>query len=85
MSSLGTIGLVHGGGDAPGLNAVTRAVVRATYYRYGGKVIGSFDGFDGFIWPEKSKELTPFQVRGILPRGERSWALPAAAIPSGTR
>ena len=69
MSTLGTIGLVNGGGDAPGLNAVTRAVVRTTYYKYGGKVIGSFDGFDGFIWPEKSKELTPFQVRGILPRG----------------
>jgi len=69
MSTLGTIGLVNGGGDAPGLNAVTRAVVRTTYYQYGGRVMGSFDGFDGFIWPEKSKELTPFQVRGILPRG----------------
>jgi 6-phosphofructokinase 1 len=69
MSTLGTIGLVNGGGDAPGLNAVTRAVVRTTYYQYGGKVLGSFDGFDGFIWPEKSKELTPFQVRGILSRG----------------
>jgi 6-phosphofructokinase 1 len=69
MSTLGTIGLVNGGGDAPGLNAVTRAVVRTTYYQYGGRVIGSFDGFDGFIWPAKSKELTPFEVRGILPRG----------------
>ncbi len=69
MSTLGTIGLVNGGGDAPGLNAVTRAVVRTTYYQYGGKVLGSFDGFDGFLWPEKSKELTPRDVRGILPRG----------------
>jgi phosphofructokinase-like protein len=69
VSTLGTIGLVNGGGDAPGLNAVTRAVVRTTYYRYGGKVFGSFDGFDGLIWPEKGKELTPFDVRGILARG----------------
>jgi 6-phosphofructokinase 1 len=44
-------------------------VVRTTYYRYGGKVFGSFDGFDGLIWPEKGKELTPFHVRGILARG----------------
>lgn len=69
MSTLGTIGLLNGGGDCPGLNAVTRAVVRTAYYRYGGKVIGIFDGFDGLIWPEKSKELTPQSVRGILPRG----------------
>jgi 6-phosphofructokinase 1 len=69
MSTLGTIGLVNGGGDAPGLNAVIRAVVRTTYNRYGGKVFGSFGGYDGLIWPEKGKELTPFMVRGILPRG----------------
>jgi 6-phosphofructokinase 1 len=69
MSTLGKIGLLNGGGDCPGLNAVIRAVVRTTYYRYGGIVIGVFDGFDGLIWPEKSKELAPSQIRGILPRG----------------
>jgi 6-phosphofructokinase 1 len=69
MGQLGKIGLLNGGGDCPGLNAVTRAVVRTTYLRYGGKVIGIFDGFDGLIWPEKSKELGPGQIRGILPRG----------------
>lgn len=69
MPTLGKIGILNGGGDAPGLNAVTRAVVRTAYYRYGSKVIGIFDGFDGLIWPEKSKELTPYHVRGILPRG----------------
>ncbi len=69
MSTLGRIGILNGGGDAPGLNAVTRAVVRTTYYRYGGKVIGIFEGFDGLIWPEKSKELSPHHVRGILHRG----------------
>src|SRR3972149_3600516 len=69
MGTLGTSGLLNGGGDCPGLNAVTRAVVRTTYFRYGGKVLGIFDGFDGLIWPEKSKELAPNQIRGILPRG----------------
>ncbi len=69
MTTLGTIGIMNGGGDAPGLNAVTRAVVRAAHYRYGGKVIGIFDGYDGLIWPEKTKELTPFHVRGLLTRG----------------
>ncbi len=69
MAALGTIGLVNGGGDCPGLNAVIRAVVRAADFRYGGKVIGIFDGFDGLIWPEKTKELTSFHTRGILPRG----------------
>lgn len=69
MGTLGKIGLLNGGGDCPGLNAVTRAVVRTACFRYGGKVIGIFDGFDGLIWPEKSKELSPSQIRGILPRG----------------
>src|SRR5713226_8452234 len=69
MNTFGKIGLVNGGGDCPGLNAVIRAVVRATHYQYSGKVVGIFDGFDGLIWPEKSKELTPYQTRGILPRG----------------
>ncbi len=66
---LGKIGLLNGGGDCPGLNAVIRAVVRTAHYQYGRQVIGIFDGFDGLIWPEKSKELTPFHTRGILPRG----------------
>ncbi len=68
-NTIGIIGLVNGGGDCPGLNAVTRAVVRTAYYRYGGKVIGIFDGFDGLIWPEKSKEFGPTQVRGLLHLG----------------
>lgn len=69
MDTLGKVGLLNGGGDCPGLNAVTRAVVRTVYNQYKGQVIGIFDGFDGLIWPEKSKELTPLQIRGILPRG----------------
>ena len=63
------VGVLTGGGDCPGLNAVTRAVVRTACYRYGGKVIGIFDGFDWLIWPERNKEMSPYQTCGILPRG----------------
>ena len=59
----------RGGGDAPGLNAVIRAVVKAAILKYKWKVIGIPDGFDGLIWPERAFELTLKSVSGILPRG----------------
>jgi ATP-dependent phosphofructokinase / diphosphate-dependent phosphofructokinase len=64
-----TIGIVNGGGDAPGLNAVIRAVVRAAISEHGMRVIGIRNGFDGLIWPEGAKEMTEESVSGILPRG----------------
>src|SRR5215468_9831309 len=69
MSDIRCIGISTGGGDAPGLNAVIRAATKAAILRYGWKVIGIPDGFDGLIWPEKSFELTLDSVSGILPRG----------------
>ena len=69
MSDIGCIGICTGGGDAPGLNAVIRAAVKAAILKYKWKVIGIPDGFDGLIWPEKSFELTLKHVSGILPRG----------------
>ena len=63
------IGVLTGGGDAPGLNAVVRAVVKSAHVLYGWEVMGIEDGFDGLIYPEKSHPLTPADVRGILPRG----------------
>jgi ATP-dependent phosphofructokinase / diphosphate-dependent phosphofructokinase len=69
MSSIRCIGICTGGGDAPGLNAVIRAAVKAAILKYKWKVIGISDGFDGLIWPEKSRELTLKDVSGILPRG----------------
>src|SRR5215813_3845188 len=69
MSDIRTIGICTGGGDAPGLNAVIRAAVKAAILKYKWKVIGIPDGFDGLIWPEKSFELTLKHVSGILPRG----------------
>jgi ATP-dependent phosphofructokinase / diphosphate-dependent phosphofructokinase len=69
MSDIRCIGIGTGGGDAPGLNAVIRAATKAAIIKYGWKVIGIPDGFDGLIWPEKSFDLTLKHVSGILPRG----------------
>jgi 6-phosphofructokinase 1 len=69
MSDIRCIGICTGGGDAPGLNAVIRAAVKSAILKYHWTVIGIPDGFDGLIWPEKSRSLTLKDVSGILPRG----------------
>ena len=63
------IGILTGGGDCPGLNAVIRGVVRSAVIGRGWQVIGIEDGFDGFLHPEKCRVLGISDVRGILPRG----------------
>ncbi len=63
------IGVLTGGGDAPGLNAVIRAVVKTARGVYDCEVLGIRDGFDGLIEPGGVFELFPEHVRGILPRG----------------
>jgi 6-phosphofructokinase 1 len=68
MSSVKKIGVLTGGGDAPGLNAVIRAVVKSAHNK-GIEVIGLEDSFDGLIYPEKSRRLTPRDVTGILRLG----------------
>ena len=64
-----TIGILTGGGDCPGLNAVIRAVVKAATIRYGWTVLGIPDGYDGLIWPEKIRPLGAADIAGILVRG----------------
>ena len=63
------IGITTGGGDCPGLNAVVRAVVKSAHNLYGWEVVGIEDGFDGLLFPGRSRLLTLDSVRGILPRG----------------
>ncbi len=63
------LGILTGGGDAPGLNAVIRAVVKTAVQVYGCEVLGFRDGFDGFLDPEGVIPLGLREVRGILPRG----------------
>ena len=64
-----TIGILTGGGDCPGLNAVIRGVVKSAIIRHGWQVIGIEDGFDGLLDLTKCNPLTLDSVRGILPRG----------------
>jgi ATP-dependent phosphofructokinase / diphosphate-dependent phosphofructokinase len=68
MSSVKKIGVLTGGGDAPGLNAVIRAVVKAAHNN-GVAVLGIEDSFDGLIYPGRSRPLTPRDVTGILRLG----------------
>lgn len=64
-----TIGILTGGGDCPGLNAVIRGVVKSAIIGHNWQVIGIEDGFDGLLDPSKCHPLTLENVRGILPRG----------------
>ena len=68
MPTVKKISVLTGGGDAPGLNAVIRAVVKAAH-NSGVTVVGLEDSFDGLVHPEKSRRLTPRDVTGILRRG----------------
>ena len=62
------VGILTGGGDAPGLNAVIRAVVRKAIDVYGDAVVGFRNGWKGAIDAEV-ETLTRESVAGILPRG----------------
>ena len=68
MSAIQRLGVLTGGGDAPGLNAVIRAVVKAGS-NAGIDVVGLEDSFDGLIEPNRSRVLTPRDVTGILRLG----------------
>jgi 6-phosphofructokinase 1 len=62
------IGVLTGGGDCPGLNAVIRAIVRKGIDAYGHAIIGFRDGWRGVL-ENAFTELTIESTRGILPRG----------------
>src|SRR6476619_1229070 len=62
------VGVLTGGGDCPGLNAVIRAVVRKGVKEYGFEFVGFRDGWKGPLEGTTSELGIP-QVRGILPRG----------------
>jgi 6-phosphofructokinase 1 len=62
------IGIVTGGGDCPGLNAVIRAVAKAATRR-GWEAVGIVGGFDGLIEPCQTLALDPGALAGLLIRG----------------
>ena len=63
------VGILTGGGDAPGLNAVIRAATKAAIIEKGWEIIGIRDGFAGLIDTKRIKPLNLSFVRGLLPKG----------------
>ena len=62
------LGLLTGGGDCPGLNAVIRAVVRKGIDAHQDELVGFRDGWRGVL-DDVAEQLTIDSTRGILPRG----------------
>jgi ATP-dependent phosphofructokinase / diphosphate-dependent phosphofructokinase len=62
------IGIVTGGGDCPGLNAVIRAVAKAAHRR-GWEAVGIVGGYEGILDPPQIKPLTDDLLAGLLVRG----------------
>jgi 6-phosphofructokinase len=62
------IGILTGGGDCPGLNAVIRGVTKTAHNVYGIDVIGFYDGFQGLI-ENRFTALSYESVSGILTQG----------------
>ncbi len=62
------IGILTGGGDCPGLNAVIRAIVRKGIFHYNDEFVGFMEGWRG-VAEDKTMALDLHAVAGILPRG----------------
>ncbi|MBW7888110.1 MAG: ATP-dependent 6-phosphofructokinase [Bacteroidetes bacterium] len=62
------IGILTGGGDCPGLNAVIRGVTKPAMNDYGITVVGIQDGFEGFV-EGRMRELTRLDIQGIVDKG----------------
>ncbi|MGD0451914.1 MAG: 6-phosphofructokinase, partial [Candidatus Bathyarchaeia archaeon] len=62
------VGILSGGGDAPGINTVLRAIVRKAIQDYGYETVGIKDGWKGLI----EGEFIPLDLKslvGLLPKG----------------
>ena len=68
MTRTKTIGILTGGGDCPGLNAVIRAAARTAFHDYQFNVLGIQLGFEGLM-TGSTIPLTAESIRGILPKG----------------
>ncbi len=62
------VGVLTGGGDAPGLNAVIRAIVRKGEQHWGDEVIGFLDAWEG-VMDRRYVPLDVRSLRGMLPKG----------------
>lgn len=68
MATKKLIGILTGGGDCPGLNAVIRAVTKTAIVQYGYDVVGFEDGFAGLV-EDRSVEMNYERASGILATG----------------
>ncbi|MBU3718933.1 MAG: hypothetical protein FGM45_11590 [Actinobacteria bacterium] len=62
------IGVLTGGGDCPGLNAVIRAIVRKGESVHGDEILGFIDSWDG-VMAQTFVRLDISSMRGLLPKG----------------
>jgi len=62
------IGILTGGGDCPGLNAVIRSIAKPAMRHFNAKVIGILDGYEGMV-EGRHRELSPLDVTGIINQG----------------
>lgn len=68
MAEIKRIGVLTGGGDCPGLNAVIRAITRTAILEYGVEVVGFINGYDG-LYKRNTIELDLNSTSGILHKG----------------
>ena len=83
MATVRRLGVLTGGGDAPGLNAVIRAVVKACENR-AIECYGIPDSYDGLLEADRSFRLTRRDVTGILRLGQ-GWGTMSARSSSSHR
>jgi 6-phosphofructokinase 1 len=82
MSKVRRIGIMTGGGDCPGLNAVIRAVAKAAFFEHHWEVLGIEDGYEGLI-QNRFRKLEPSDVSGILTIGGTILGTSNTANPYG--
>lgn len=63
------LGVLTGGGDCPGLNALIRGVVQRGIHEFGHEFVGIENGYMGLVEPDLVRPLTLEDTRGILPKG----------------
>ncbi|HZI13935.1 MAG TPA: 6-phosphofructokinase [Myxococcus sp.] len=63
------LGVLTGGGDCPGLNALIRGLVKRGAHEFGHEFVGIENGYMGLVEPGLAHPLTEEQTRGILPKG----------------
>jgi 6-phosphofructokinase 1 len=78
------IGVVTGGGDCPGLNAVIRSVAKAAARR-GWETIGIIGGYDGLLPPGNVCNLDYHALDGLLVKTSVAVRVPLAFLPGKVR